>query len=154
MPVMSEQWQIENQANKKRWFKGNNLAISFINQLFYCVELWDDLIDKDVEITDERINECFTIMFVGFAANDWFVNNRSHYLPLMIMAINGFRDANKLTKSPEDKLRNVAFHIRNLGIEIHIATAFLIGGLEYMNEVSEEIRRFFAFESYKEWEHG
>ncbi len=153
MPAMSDEWQLQNQANKQRWFKGNQQAVNFINQLFYCVELWDDLIDKDNEITPDRINECFTMMFVGFAGNDWFIANRAHYLPLIIMAINGFKDSNKMDKDKDEKIRNLAFHIRNLGTEIHIATTFLIGGFEYMNEVSEEIRRFFAFESFKEWDH-
>ena len=56
MPVMSEEWQIANQENKNRWFLGNQDAINFVNRFFDAVELWDDLIDKDVEITDDHIN--------------------------------------------------------------------------------------------------
>ena len=44
---MNDAWQQKNQENKHKWFCGNQDAISFINGLFYCVELWDDLIDKD-----------------------------------------------------------------------------------------------------------
>jgi hypothetical protein len=49
-------------------------------------------------------------------------------------------------------MRNLAFHIRNLGIELYIATAFLLGGYDYMRKVSLEIRTFFAFETFEEWE--
>jgi hypothetical protein len=152
MPVMTEEWQIKNQNNKRRWFLGNELAISFINQLFLAVELWDDLIDKDVEITDERINQVFIMLMFGLPSNDWFIVNRAHYLPLIMTSINGFHDANQMAKSENKKLRNLAFHIRNLGIEIHIATAFLIGGYDHMRNVSSEIREFFAFEAFEEWE--
>ncbi len=152
MPVMSHEWQIQNQKNKARWFKGNEDAINFINQLFACVELWDDLIDKDVTVTPDQVNECFLAMFVSLPNNDWFIMNRQHYTPLIVMAINGFHDANKMAKDSDKKIQNLAFHIRNMGIEIHIATAFLIGGYNHMRECSEEIRKFFAFESFEEWE--
>jgi hypothetical protein len=54
-----------------------------------------------------------------------------------------------MCKSDKKHLRNLAFHIRNFGIEIHIATAFLIGGFEHMRKVSREIREFYAFEEFE-----
>jgi|ERR1700742_134008 len=152
MPIMSNEWQVQNQENKKRWFLGNTEAINFINTLFYAVELWDDLIDKDVEISDNRINEVFAGLMVALPGNEWFIKHRFHYFPIIIQSINGFHDANNLAKSQDKKLRNLAFHIRNMGTEIHIATAYLIGGYEYMRKVSGEIREFFAFEQFEEWD--
>lgn len=149
---MSQQWQEKNQANKRRWFFDNCPAIEFINQLFTAVELWDDLIDKDVEISDDRVNNVFTMLMYCLPGNDWFIAHRFHYLPLIMQAINGFQDANNMALSKDIKLRNIAFHIRNLGIEIHIATALLIGGYDHMRNVSPEIREFFAFETFEEWD--
>ncbi len=152
MPVMTEEWQKENQQKKRRWFLGDELAISFINQLFYAVELWDDLIDKDVEITNNRINKVFTMLMFSLPSNDFFIAHRAHFLPMIMQSINAFHDANILASSDNKKLRNLAFHIRNLGIEIHIATAFLVGGYDHMRAVSSEIREFFAFEDFEDWE--
>jgi hypothetical protein len=150
MPVMTSEWQIQNQANKQRWFLGNASAIDFINRLFDAVELWDDLIDKDVEISDAHINRVFGSLMFFLPANDWFIDNRKYYLPLMMASINAFHDANAMQDSESPRLRNLAFHIRNFGIELHIATALLIGGYEHMRAVSGEIREFFAFEEYKD----
>lgn len=150
MPIMSEEWQRQNQANKQRWFLGNELAIEFINRLFDAVELWDDLIDKDVEIPDDHINRVFTSLMFFLPANDWFISNRKYYLPLIMVSINAFHDANIMQDSESPRLRNLAFHIRNFGIELHIATALLLGGYEHMRAVSAEIREFFAFEEYKD----
>lgn len=152
MPVMSEKWQQKNQELKRKWFLGNEQAIRFINGLFYCVEVWDDLIDKDVPVTDTQINEVFTELMFFLPCNDWFIDHRNYYLPLIMMAINGFHDANAMVSSEQKHLRNLAFHIRNLGIEIHIATAFLIGGRDHMRAVSREIREWYAFETFEEWE--
>ena len=91
------------------------------------------------------------LMFV-LPENVWFSTHKNYYLPLIMMSINAFHDANDLCKSDKPHLRNLAFHIRNLGIELYIATAFLLGGYEYMRKVSPEIRSFFAFETFEEWE--
>ena len=147
---MTQEWQAQNQANKRRWFMGNESAIAFVNMLFDAVELWDDLIDKDVEVKDEHVNRVFMNLMFSLPANAWFSAHKEYYLPLIMTSINAFHDANKLAGDKE--LRNLAFHIRNFGIEIHIATAFLIGGYDHMRAVSEEMRRFFAFETFEEWE--
>lgn len=152
MPNMSDEWQIKNQENKRKWFLGNDLAISFINQLFFCVELWDDLIDKDEEITDERINQAFAMLMFGLPSNDFFIANRAYLLPLILQSINGFFDSNKMASAPDKKLRNLAFHVRNLGTEVQIATAYIVGGYDHMRKVSEEIREFFAFEDFDSWD--
>jgi hypothetical protein len=152
MATMTQEWQEANQNNKNKWFLGNEEAINFINSFFYAIELWDDLIDKDVPITDENINEVFTHLMFVLPQNKWFASNVSYYSPLIMSMINGFHDSNVMCKSDKKHLRNLAFHIRNLGTEIHIATAFLLGGYQHMREVSQEIREFFAFETFEEWE--
>jgi hypothetical protein len=156
MPVMTDEWHVQNKANTIRWMQGNEDAIQFIYAFFDAVELWDDLIDKDVAIDDAHINQAFGNLMFSLPANDFFIAHRSYFLPLIMMGINGFHDANELCKSDKPHLRNLAFHIRNLGIELIIATTFIIGGYEYMRKVSPEIREFFAFESFEEWElnHG
>jgi 2-oxoglutarate dehydrogenase complex dehydrogenase (E1) component-like enzyme len=54
MPVMSQEWLDQNQANKQRWFLGHAEAIDFINCFFSAVELWDDLIEaKEKTGTDD-----------------------------------------------------------------------------------------------------
>lgn len=156
MPDMTEDWQIQNQVNKKKWFLGNQDAVDFVNSLFYAVELWDDLIDKDTKIEADQINATFFQLMFALPANPWFHQNKAYYLPLIMQSINGFHDSNILCNSRDKKLRNLAFHIRNLGIEIHIATAYLIGGYDHMRRVSLEIREFFAFETFEDWDkkHG
>lgn len=153
---MPQEWHEKNQENKRRWFKNNTQAVEFINAYFKAVELWDDLIDRDVEITNEFVNDTFLGLMLALPMNDWFVQHRQYYAPLIMASINGFHDANEMCLSDKKHIRNLAFHIRNFGIELHIATAFLIGGYAHMRAVSREIREFFAFESFEEWEfnHG
>jgi len=150
MPTMDLDWNLRSEQLRNKWFMGHQLAIAFIAVFFDAVELWDDLIDKDVEVTDESINRAFAGLMFALPANEWFISNRAHYLPLILTAINAWHDANEMERSKEKKFRNMAFHLRNFGLEIHIATAFLIGGYDHMRKVSNEIREFFAFEEFEE----
>jgi len=152
MPVMPQEWHELSEANTRRWMLNHQSAIDFINVFFDAVELWDDLIDKDVKISDTHVNRSFMNLMFVLPENAWFSANKNYYLPLIMMSINGFHDANEMCKSEEPRMRNLAFHIRNLGIELYIATAFLLGGYVYMRKVSPEIRTFFAFETFEEWE--
>lgn len=152
MPIMSQEWQEQNQINKRNWCLQNQNALDFLNCFFDAVELWDDLIDKDVVIEDNHINRVFTSLMFVLPSNPWFMANHAYYQPLIMTSINAFHDANEMCSSDKKHLRNLAFHIRNLGIEIHIATAFLLGGFDHMRKVSREIREFYAFETFEEWE--
>lgn len=145
-----ESWQLQNQLNKRKWFLDNQQAIDFVNGLFYCVEFWDDLIDKDEIVTDERINECMQWLFLSLPANDWFIGNRQAYLPVMKIAINAFYDANSMANNKQKHIKNLAFHIRNYSTEVIILTAYLCGGEKHLRAVSEEIRTWYAFEKFKD----
>jgi len=72
----------------------------------------------------------------------------TYYQPLIMASINGFHDSNEMCNSDEKRCRSLAFHTGHFGIEIHIATAFLLGGYDHMRKVSREIREFYAFEEF------
>jgi len=62
-------------------------------------------------------------------------------------------DADELIESDSEKMRQLAFHIRNYTTEILNICVFLVGGMAHLRKVSMEIREFFTHESYSEWEH-
>lgn len=152
MPTMAQEWQDQRDANKQRWFLGHAEAIDFIGNIMSAFEFWDDLIDKDVELEDEYISKVMVNLLFVLPQNRWFVANTAYYMPLFMMCFSAFFDSNEMCKSDKKHIRNLAFHIRNLGIELYVATAFLVGGYTHMREVSREIREFFAFETFEEWE--
>ena len=152
MPTMSQEWHNQRDANAHRWFLGHAEAIDCIGNILSAFEFWDDLIDKDVELEDDYISKVMVNLLFVLPQNRWFVANTAYYMPLLMMCFSAFFDSNEMCKSDKKHIRNLAFHIRNLGIELYVATAFLVGGYTHMREVSGEIREFFAFETFEEWE--
>ena len=77
---MTDEWHVQNKANTIRWMQGNEDAIQFIYAFFDAVELWDDLIDKDVAIDDAHINQAFGNLMFSLPANDFFIAHRTRAL--------------------------------------------------------------------------
>lgn len=153
MKFDSDAWREVRDANYLRWFKGDASAVQTIQVLMNACEFWDDLIDQDVPITAQRADVVFRGIFVDLAVNPFWQRTRAFLEPLIIMAVNAWMDANELARSDSEKERNLAFHIRNLPTELVMAVAFGVGGWEHMRSVSVEARRFFAHESFDDWEH-
>lgn len=139
---------------RRKWLLGDDEAIAFLVMLMQTVEAWDDIVDRDHAHDPAQVNEAFLCALYGLPANPFFQRHHMQILPLIMVAINAWHDANLLAKRSDEKLKNIAFHLRNMGIEFYILCAFLIGGYEHMRAVSPEIREFFAIESFKEWEHA
>ena len=91
-------------------------------------------------------------VFVKLAANPFWLKFRHLIEPIIIIAVNAWMDANELAKRDDEKLKQLAFHIRNYSTEIAMMCAFLVGGWEHVRKVSAEMREFFQHESYSEWE--
>ncbi|WP_282460149.1 hypothetical protein, partial [Mycoplasmopsis arginini] len=74
--------------------------------------------------------------------------------PILIHTASAWLDSEILKTSKDSRQKMLAFHLRNLSLELYHATAFLVGGFEHLRKVSIEMRTYFALESYKEWLNG
>jgi len=149
-----EGWIAERDAHTERWLCGDREAIACLRMLMQVVEAWDDIIDQDKPHSPERINEAFVCALYGLPALPFYARHAGHLLPLVLACVNAWHDSNALCTDESRRVRNLAFHLRNMGLEFYIALAFLTGGYDHMRAVSPEIRRFFCFESFEDWEYA
>ena len=149
----SEEWRKSRDMKLLEWFDGNEDAVRCYVDLSTVAEIWDDLIDNDSPVGDERVNRAFTIAMVTLPTNPFYIMNKHMLEPIVICAINAWMDSETLIGRVDDASRMSAFHLRNLGIELAPMIAFCIGGNSRMREVSLEIRDFMSHETYSEWEH-
>ncbi len=154
LEVGSEAWCQLRDERTKEWFLDHPGPIAFIHAMGAFVELWDDLIDKDKEIPDEEINGTFIRVLLDIACNRWFIENAEYLSPLVVQMISAYFDSEELKDDKDIAKRQVAFHLRNYMLEFYHACAFLVGGYNHLRSVGPEIRRFFAFETFEDWEHG
>ena len=150
--VYSEEYQIERDRRRYEWLLGNKQAIDAVQTLVNIAEFWDDVTDKDREVTADEADAAFWGALVELQVNEFFQAHKSSFMPIIILAINAWKDSEILKKSASSDVRRVAFHQRVFLHEVTKLAAFIIGGYAHLRKVSPDISAFYAQETFEEWD--
>lgn len=146
------EWRFERDTKLREWMLGNEHAVRACVQISHIAEVWDDLVDGDRKPADVEIAHAFQSAMVHLQVNPFYMANHGMLMGVVVVAINAWHDANVMQRGGADE-RVEAFVLRNLGTELAMLCAFLVGGFDHMRKVSMEIREFFRNGGYSEWEH-
>lgn len=124
------------------FFKGDEWAVRFCVDFVYICHLWDDLIDKDKDRTDQEINDAFRIALVDIPTNPFFAKHRQALCPIVLNIILRWQDANVLERG-NDHDKHMAYMHRAGMLEIFNICAYLIGGPNWVYEVGPDMRRMY-----------
>ena len=145
MPGASKEWIEERNRKLLEWFNGDVEAVEFLLLLSDITELWDDLIDRDVPIPDERIHSVFTKIFLVLPHQPFYRKHAGYLSPLIAQAINAWMTANQFARGTKSQ-RALAYTLRNVDIMIAEAIVYLTSGWQRMREVSPELWDYFGAE--------
>lgn len=121
-------------------YLGDPEAVEFLELVFDITDIWDDLIDKDREVTESQINNTFTKCLVHLPGNSFY---RKHYAVLasqLMLVINAWQDANELEKGDEAD-RIYACGLRFLLVQLIATAVNLIKGQDAARKISVEAWR-------------
>jgi hypothetical protein len=133
---------------REKWsliLKGNEPAMDFISMIGFISQVWDDLVDGESRPTDD-VNRAFWMALVGLEENRFYQCYRAELVPLMRSYINCWLDANTMERGDHHQ-KTVAFVLRDMVGDIVCQCAYLLGGYEWMREVSPKIRSIIFDES-------
>jgi hypothetical protein len=130
---------------------GNAEAIQFVVRVFRALHVWDDLIDRDKALTDDEINSVFWDLLVVLPTDPFYVRNIALLNSTLVNAIINWHIANKLEREGDEKDKSVAFILRGAYIDILSAAAFVVGGMQWVQEVGPAIRRWAHEETFDEY---
>ena len=109
-------------------------------------EVFDDLVDRDKPVPDERIYATMFRVLVEMPLNPFFDQWRENLLPVVILGINAWIDANRYEQREPMKENEMvmAYSLRNWYAEIVHLIIYLTRGRDVMLNLSPEIRGFFS----------
>ena len=145
----TEQWRAIRDAKLHGWI-GDAYAVEFIVLVGEVCEIWDDLIDEDKELTKNDIHNAFWLLLIDLPLNPFFDSYKGRLIPVITTAVNAWMDANTFEQGSADD-KNIAYMLRNLGIELTMFVIYLLHGRDYMRQKSMEIRRFFYHETLNQY---
>lgn len=124
----------------ERVLLGDRAAISFCETLFSISQTWDDVVDRDKGLTDFEVNGMMWEALITLPNNPFYQQYFDILNPIMQAAIIDWMDSNKLIQSDEHEQKVAAYVLRDSLTNIVIHCARLVGGFDWMAEVSMDIR--------------
>lgn len=114
-------------------------------------QTWDDLIDRDKPISDERINDAFTDALLRLPAISFYRENIYQLHPLLRQAVIDWQTATHFERNGNAHDKTLAFVLRDSLVALVTHCAFLVGGHSHACKVAPEIRRYFHNESIQHY---
>jgi len=134
----------------KEIYKGNEQATDLSFKLLEIAHTWDDMIDKDKEITDDQINNAFIMSIFEIQNNPlWFQCGLNHHVLNVFLR---WRDSTIMEQdenSTDDDLVK-CFMLRAGIYDIFVIIAYYLHGNQWAGEIGPTVRRFYG-ENLKEF---
>jgi hypothetical protein len=150
----SAEWRKERDSKLLAWFDGDQSAVDFLVAISSISELWDDLTDKDKSLNQNEINQVFWNALVELPCNEFFNQNKTFFMPLILQSINAWHDSVELEAGSEND-RAYALTLRLLALQIAPMIVFVKKGFAESRKFSIEMWRYFtAHDDAMQWIKG
>jgi hypothetical protein len=101
-----------NSYGKLEWFGGNDDALQMYRMLVDLAHLWDDLVDKDKDVTELDINNAFLICLVYLPLNPFYQQIQRDVMPMWITVVSAYQTANKFERERDERGLEAAHMLR------------------------------------------
>jgi len=135
------------------WFGGNQDAVNMFNMFVDLAHTWDDLVDKDVEVSEDHINNAFLICLVYLQANPFYRSIQGQVWPMWMSVVLAYDTANKYEKSKDEHGIEIAHGLRYAAGHIITYAVQVCVGLEKAKEFMPDIWKAIMperFDKYRE----
>lgn len=134
----------QNKVDRLLYFlKSDKHALLFCLDLLYIASTWDDLIDRDKDITPEKINQAFIKSIALIPQNPFYIACQQALLPMMYNSLTLWLESNELAKGTKNN-RATAFTIMHSVLEIIHFCIIIKGSIEWAREVALEFWELFG----------
>lgn len=123
-------------------FKGSQAAVDYVLMVARVADVWDNLIDKDVAVSEKDINDAFWILSIDIPRNLFYRAHIDDLLPVTAAGIINWMAANKIERDKTSSQRaiEIAHVIRYSIADVILLAALLCGGHEWAAKVGPELR--------------
>jgi len=135
----------------RRWLRGDEAAIHFVESFLAAVHLWDDLWDQDSDISREHADGVFYALVVGLPANPFWREHQSVLHPVIAAAVQDWWTANVLEDGEMENDRQISYVLRCSVLSVVVTAAAIVGGAGWARKVGPEIWRYGVRQTFDEY---
>lgn len=140
-----------NMEGKLEWFGGNQDALNMFRMFVDLSHTWDDLVDRDKEVSEDAINHAFAIALVYLPANPFYQTIQSQILPMWLSVIHAYQTANAFEKAKDPHGLEISHTLRYAAGNILAYAVHMCVGPEKAKEYLPEMWKAIVVERFDEY---
>ena len=142
---------MHNQKGKLEWFNGNQDALNLYRMFVDLSHTWDDLVDKDNEVSAEEVNNAFMIALVYMPANPFYRRIQDQIMPMWLMVLSAYETANKYEADKDEHGIEIAHTLRYATGHIVAYMVHMCVGAEKAKEIMPDVWKHVVFERFDDY---
>jgi hypothetical protein len=136
---------------KIEWFGGNQYALDMAYMMEDISHTWDDLIDKDREVSEDQVNKVFMCCLVYLPTNPFYRNIQDAIIPMWVTVISSYQTANYFEKTKDQHGIEIAHSLRYAAGNILAYAIHVCVGPEKSKEYIPEMWKEVFFERFDDY---
>jgi hypothetical protein len=138
-------------VGKLEWFNGNEEALAMYRMFVDLLHTWDDLVDKDKEVSEKAINHAFSICLIYLPMNSFYQAIQYAVLPMWVSVVSAYQTANYYEKTKDEHGIEIAHGLRYAVGNIIAYAVHVCVGPEKASELMPEVWKHIMIERYEEY---
>ena len=140
-----------NDVGQLEWFGGNQDALNMYRAFVDLAHVWDDLVDKDKELSETKINQAFLTCLVYLPANPFYRSIQEQILPMWLMVVSAYEVANKFEHDKDQHGIEIAHSLRYASGHIIAYAIAVCVGAEKAKEILPEVWKAMFYERFDDY---
>lgn len=133
------------------WFGGNQDAINLFDMLIDLAHTWDDLVDKDKDVTEAKINNAFMICLVYLPCNPFYQSIQRDVMPMWITVVSAYQTANHYERTKDAHGVEIAHTLRYAAGQIIAYAVHVCVGPEKAAEYLPDVWKALVIERFDDY---
>ncbi len=143
-------WETGSYAAILELMSGNEDATRFMQIIGEWSHIYDDLIDKDKNVNDDKIHWVMWELLVNLQLNSFFTTYSSFLIPVIMTGILNWHAANEIEKNGNLEELRVSHSLRYSISDVGLMAMLLASGKEFADKNAKRARLMFQYDT---WEH-
>lgn len=138
-------------TGKLEWFGGNKDALNMWEAFTFLAHVWDDLVDKDKEVSEADINNAFLTCLVYLPANPFYQSIQTAILPMWLVVVSAYQTANYFERNKDEHGVEISHTLRYAAGNIMAYAVHVCVGAEKAKEFLPEMWKTIVAERYDDY---
>jgi hypothetical protein len=139
------------EQGKLEWFGGNQDALNMFRMFVVMSHTWDDLVDKDKNVSESEINNAFLIALVYLQANPFYRSIQEQIWPMWMMVVTAYETANKFEREKDPLGIEIAHSLRYAAGHIIAYAVQVCVGPEKAKDILPEVWKNVFYERFDDY---